>query len=140
MADDRIVMLDDCVSWLHDWINENKESHGTPAERNKKIISEKTIFDVFSMLLGFRRVCKSITENGGMIVPSRFNSDIVENVFCQQRGSHGQNDNPTYLQYADGMNGILLGQSITTLKSNTGDVTSFPYCKPKKLHKSSETT
>ena len=55
---------------------------------------------------------------------------VVENVFCEQRGSHGQNDNPTYLQYADGMPDILLGQSITTLKSSTGDVTSFQYCNP----------
>lgn len=140
MADDRITMLDDCVSWLQDQIDETKESQGTPAERNKKIISEKTIFDVLSMSLGFRRVCQSITKNGGMILPSSFNSDIVENVFCQQRGRHGQNDNPTYLQYADGMNGILLAQSITTLKSNTGDVGSFPFCKPKKLHQSSKTT
>jgi hypothetical protein len=93
------------------------------------------MFDVTSCILGFKELCKiSLQKHPGYSVSAfRVNSDIVENVFCQQRGRNGQNDNPTYVQYGPTMNSILLGQTTTTTKSNTGSVRSFSFYKPQKL-------
>ena len=57
----------------------------------------------------------------------------MENVFCQQRGRNGQNDNPTYVQYGPSINSILLGQTTTTKKGNTGKVDNYAFHKPNKL-------
>ena len=55
-----------------------------------------TLFDIKSMVLGFRRLVKFVTEKypGLSIVAKKFNIDIVENTFCQVRARNGQNDNP----------------------------------------------
>ena len=54
---------------------------------------------------------KRITS-GSSVMPSRINTDIVENCFSQQRSQkHGSNTNPTYLQYSKGVNSVLLGRS-----------------------------
>ena len=135
IGDERLQIIDSCVKWLGDWVSENKEMEEQPSVRNKSIISVKTIFDLYSMLLGFKEVCQNVIANGGMIRPSHFNSDIVENVFCQQRGRHGQNDNPTYMEYASGINSVLLGQTISTTKGNAGNSAPLQVCQFKKLRK-----
>jgi hypothetical protein len=49
----------------------------------------------------------------GSIKPSRFNNDIVENLFCQQKGVYnGNNSNPNYINYCKSVNSVLLGQSL----------------------------
>ena len=57
----------------------------------------------------------------------------MENIFCQQHSYHGQNDNPRYSQYTNGMNSILLGQTTSTNRSNTGVVESLPMYRPDKV-------
>jgi hypothetical protein len=55
------------------------------------------------------------------IVPARLNSDIIENIFCQQRSLyHGPTTNPTYNSYRTGINSVILGQSVISRKSNAG--------------------
>ena len=69
-------------------------------------------------------------------MPSRFNSDPVENHFCQTRGLHGGNaTNPTYDQYNSIVNLVVLGQSMTSRgrKSNAG----IPSAKPLQLYEKS---
>jgi hypothetical protein len=47
------------------------------------------------------------------IIPSRVNSDVIENLFCQERSLHnGANTNPTFLGYCRTINSIILGYII----------------------------
>ena len=105
------------------------------AERGKRLLSEKLRFDMSSMIIGFYEVCNIAFTRfpGSTISPSRTNSDLVENIFCQQRGRNGQNTNPTYSQYGPTMNGIILGQTTTTSRGNTGSVENLTFFKGKNL-------
>lgn len=62
------------------------------------------------------------------VVPANLNSDVIENIFCQQRGiCHGENDNPTYKQFMYGMNTIIVTEdTVTSRKCNTGKP-AFPF-------------
>ena len=63
-------------------------------------------------------------------MPSRFNSDVIENNFCQIRGLHnGNTTNSNYDSYRTTMNSIILGQSSKSRgrKSNAGLPTADPY-------------
>lgn len=136
MADRRFGENERALIWLQEWEAEVDSTQGLNAtEINKLIISKKTMFDVSSCIIGFKEFCKfTFNEHPGCTVYAhRLNSNIVENIFCQQRGRNGQNDNPTYLQYGPTMNSILLGQSTTTKKSNTGNVECLPFYKANKL-------
>jgi hypothetical protein len=49
--------------------------------------------------------------NAEIVDPAYFNSDIVENLFGQQRGiRNGLNANPTLKQYGPSNTAIILGQ------------------------------
>lgn len=55
------------------------------------------------------------------LIPSRVNSDIIENIFCQQRAIYnGANSNLNYNEYRTGITSIILGQTTTSKKSNAG--------------------
>ena len=100
------------------------------------LFSVKTISDLYSMLYGFEAMCKLAFQEfkcSSYLLAWKFNTNLVENIFCQQRSYHGQNDNPRYSQYSSGMNSILLGQRSSTTKSNTANVESLPFYRPKKL-------
>lgn len=125
-----------CLGWLRKWRTQVSERNDlVSVERNKLFISTKTMFDISSTMIGFRELCKITFKKhpGCSIAVNRTNSNIVENVFCQQRGLNGQNDNPNYVQYGSTMNSILLGQASLTKKSNTGSVDSLSFYKPSKL-------
>ena len=67
-------------------------------------------------------MCKQLVPRGIYVVPGGVNSDVVENVFCQLRGRNGNKDNPRYVDVGPTMNGVILGQSNCSRKSNTGYV------------------
>ena len=74
-------------------------------------------------------VKKTLFELKIEIVPSRINSDIIENIFCQQRALyHGAtcNTNPNYNEYRTGINSIILGKT-TSRKSNAGKHSAKPF-------------
>lgn len=53
------------------------------------------------------------------LVPSRVNSDIIENIFCQQKALyHGANTNPNYNECRKGITSIILGQTTISQQSN----------------------
>jgi hypothetical protein len=88
--------------------------------------------DMESLLLTFPEVCKKHLSEypTGRIIPSRFNSDVIENHFCQVRGLHnGNQTHPNYASYCHTVNGIVLGQSLKSVgrKSNAGILTASPY-------------
>ena len=136
MADSRFEENDRCLEWFQKWRTQVAQRQDlAAAERNKLFISPKTMFDISSTIIGFKELLKLAFKKhpGCSIAANRINSNIVENVFCQQRGLNGQNDNPNYVQYQSTMNSILLGQTSVTKKSNTGNVDSLPFYKPSKL-------
>lgn len=136
MNDSRFIENDQCLEWLQKWQREVQSRVDLKAsERNKLFLSTKTMHDVTSCIVGFKALCSlSFQKHPGCnVLAFRVNSDLVENVFCQQRGRNGQNDNPTYAQYGPTINSILLGQTTTTKKSNTGKVDSYAFLRPEKL-------
>ena len=55
------------------------------------------------------------------LVPARINSDVIENIFCQQRGIiNGNNTNPTFYQFVKNINTVIIGQSAISKSCNTG--------------------
>lgn len=64
------------------------------------------------------------------ITPGLVNSDVIENIFNQQRSTyHGANSNPSALQYRRAINSVIVGQNIVSKKSNAGksSIGSLPY-------------
>ena len=133
--DERLMIPRKCIAYLDSWHEDALQAPATPAEQNKMMLSDKTRFDLYSMLVGIEQICKYSFQEfpSSTLLLWRFNTNLVENIFCQQRGYHGQNDNPRYDQYQTGMNSILMGQKSATSKSNTGKVESLPFYRPKKL-------
>lgn len=73
-------------------------------------------------MLGFTELCKLLLVNRELeIIPAMINSDIIENMFCQQRSTYnGANSNPNALQYRNNINSIILGQKLVSNKGNAG--------------------
>jgi hypothetical protein len=71
---------------------------------------------------------------GNSLIPGYFNSDLIENLLCQQRGIiNGLNTNPILAQYGPSQNAIILGQKINS--SNSGASTAlFTANKPCRLN------
>ncbi|KAJ8017433.1 hypothetical protein HOLleu_45163 [Holothuria leucospilota] len=133
MADERLAVLGKVCKWFQEWRKEalsNEEM--CRAERNKCILSMECCDDIESLLLSFPKVCQMHLEEfpSSSIVPARFNSDIIENHFCQQRGIHNGNaTSMTYYEYCSTQNAIILGQSLKSKgrKSNTGLCAAKPF-------------
>ena len=137
LGDHRLAMNHEILEYFQKWEMEkwemDAESHQelSKADRARCLLSQKLRFDISSMIIGFQEVCKIalICFPGSTISPFRTNSDLVENVFCQERGNNGQNSNSTYAQYGPTMNSILLGQTTTTSCSNTGSLENLTFFK-----------
>ena len=72
---------------------------------------------------------------GTALKPVIINQDILENIFCQVRGSSGQNDNPNYYLYGGVMPSINMGQTVISKKGNTGgDKSCLPHASLPNLH------
>ena len=103
LDDHRLAMNHEILEYFQKW-EMDAQSHQelSKADRARCLLSQKLRFDISSMIIGFREVCKIafIRFPGSTISPFRTNSDLVENVFCQERGNNGQNFNPLYAQYA----------------------------------------
>ena len=120
-GDDRLKQNREAMDFFVTWEKEIKENDNI---KNKEhcLISHQTRQDIVSSILGFEELCKQhFRKSNGSIIPSRVNSDVIENIFCQQRTLHnGANTNPTYLGYCYSLNSVILGQSVISRKSNTG--------------------
>ncbi|CAG2223976.1 unnamed protein product [Mytilus edulis] len=130
--DARLNILNNALDWFNNWRNEIKQIKKTPKELEWMLPSIKCLDDVESMIVVFTRVCRiHITEfKGRGVYPSRFNSDLAENIFCQQRGLYkGNSTNPNYHVYCNTMNSVILGQTTKSRarKSNAGLPTTDPY-------------
>ena len=120
MQDARLTKILQVAQFFKDW--EEKETNPN------SLLTAETREDIQSSLHGFLAVVEKLVPKNIPINPGYFNSDIVENFFCQQRGiRHGLTTNPTISQYGPAINAILLGQATVSRKSNAGRQAARPY-------------
>lgn len=132
MSDVRVNEIKSVLHWFQGWMAEIPVSNVSTKQRGKMLPSQKCLDDVESCILVFLHVCSIQTTRfkGKGIAPSRFNSDLAENIFCQQRGLYnGNSTNPNYYSYRNTMNNIILGQSSksSARKSNAGILRAKPF-------------
>ena len=118
IEDQRLSELRKVLDWFLAWKASAKENP-------KSMFSRECMDDVICMLVTFPEICRCHLQEfpQGSIKPSRFNNDIAENMFCQQKGLYNGNaSNPSYKQYCSTVNSVLLGQSLKSRgrKSNAG--------------------
>lgn len=137
LDDHRLVTNQEVLDCFNNW-EADAQTHTElrKSEIAKRLLSDKLRFDISSMVIGFHEVCKIAFDRspGSTISPFRTKSDLVENIFCQERGHNGQNTNPTYAQYGPTINSIILGQTTTTSSSNTGSAENLCFLKNGPLH------
>jgi len=116
ISGDRLKQNRDVLNWFVEWEN------SIPTQKEKCLISHQTRDDIVCSILGFEELCHyKMKKSHFSIVPGRINSDVIENMFCQQRTLHsGANTNPTYLEYSRNVNSVILGETSISRKSNTG--------------------
>lgn len=125
-GDDRFQSIEKALEFFNNW------EATTPDQRH--LLTKECRDDLNSSVKGFTSMCNRILQDGDTIKPGYFNSDIVENVFCQQRGiCHGNNTNPTVSQYGPAINAICLCQATVSRKNNSS--TSALYFNALKLGK-----
>lgn len=118
-SDDRVSSICKVLDFFKDW-----DSSDDKAASNS--LTKETMEDIQCSLQGFLTITHKVTKLGISFKPGYFNSDSVENFFCQQRGMrNGQNTNPTISQYGPGVNAIILGQASISRKGNAGNGTDF---------------
>ena len=128
----RFDILSQALAWFKYWRDSIKNNSTlTNSQKSKMLPSTACMDDTLCMLVTFPKVCDiHLSEyNTGSVMPSRFNNDVAENMFCQQRGLHNGNaTNPNYSTYCSTVNSVLLGQSLLSRgrKSNAG----LPAAKP----------
>lgn len=122
----RLSQIRNILEWFRNWRKGVNEIDNIKEDiKSKMLPSRQCIDDIDNMLITFPAVCEQHLNEFefGSIKPSRFNNDIVENLFCQQKGVYnGNNSNPNYINYCKSVNSVLLGQSLKSRarKSNAG--------------------
>ena len=135
-SDPRIRTLKSILDWFVKWRS---------SVPSTSFFSRECADDFENMLVTFPEICRIHLADfpHSAIVPLRFNSDPVENFFCQQRGIHnGNNTNPTFKEYSSTVNAIVIGQPLQSRKrkSNTGKAAE-PFLKiAAKMNTSKEST
>ena len=120
IEDKRLDDLIKALEWFNDWEAHVNEKNLSAPQKEKKLISAQTREDLNSCITGFSALCKNtIKDRRTSIVHARVNSDVIENIFCQQRGIiNGNNTNPTFYQYVKNVNAVIIGQNTVSKNSN----------------------
>jgi hypothetical protein len=128
MNDTRISKLKEAYNWFKAWEKQVCQND-TVGKRYKDLITMETREDLDFMFYGIMSLTEyAINEIHTEVVPSRLNSDIIENIFCQQRSIyHGPTTNPTYNSYRTGTNSVILGQTVVSKKCNASGNRAEPY-------------
>jgi hypothetical protein len=111
LDDDRLLQLSSSLNFFTQWENESS---------SRQLMSPETREDLKILLRGFQTLSQHVIKDLKYIIkPGYINSDIIENIFSQQRGlHHGAGSNPNYLQYCYATNSITLCQRLVSRKSN----------------------
>lgn len=98
-------------------------------ELEKSLLSYQTMEDIRSLLMGFDEMCGiHFLSTSSSIIPNRMNSDVVKNVFSQQRGLHnGAYTTPSYLTYSQSIIAVILGSTPISKKANAEDTEAHIY-------------
>ena len=101
MQDERFDKQREVLEWFEAWREDIKKLPCSAEEKKRMFISTKCFFDVSSMIIGFRELCRVSfhLHPGCGVIGARVNSDLVENIFCQERAAQGQKENPTITDY-----------------------------------------
>ena len=122
--DSRLNSLRSVSSWFQQWQCSIMENSDIPKkDKGKKLLSAQCGEDIQSCLQGFIALCSILLRKATSmyITPGLVNSDVIENIFNQQRSTyHGANSNPTALQYRRAINSVVVGQNVVSKKSNAG--------------------
>lgn len=98
MSDARLNELKESYNWFKAWEEEVCQSD-TSVKRYKSLITMETREDLDFMYFSVMSLIKlCIEEIHTEIVPARLNSDIIENIFCQQISLSWTYDK-SYLQF-----------------------------------------
>lgn len=118
LDDERLRDLQHVLAWFQEW-REGIQKESSP---NSCLMSYQCMGDIESCIIGFLELCSVLLgriDLDILITPALINSDIVENIFCQQRSTYnGANSNPNALQYQQTLNGVILGQSTISKKQS----------------------
>jgi hypothetical protein len=124
LSDERLRSLETILNFFNTW--EEQVLHSKSCIPKKNLITQETRDDLNSSVSGFLSLCKLHVRDGNSINPGYFNSDLIENFFCQQRGiRNGLNTNPTLAQYGPSTTAIILGQHCISNKANSGTSTAL---------------
>ncbi|XP_052237193.1 uncharacterized protein LOC127848653 [Dreissena polymorpha] len=121
-SDKRLLKIKEVDVWFVQW--ENGILNDTDIAKNKKmkcLMSKQCMEDIHSCLQGFLELTDNVfaLKTNIPITPAMINSDVIENVFCQQRATYnGANANPSAYQYKHSINSILLGEQKISKKAN----------------------
>lgn len=143
MSDERLQTLDNISQWFQNWENGNKKDTTIPENKKRQSLpSKECLEDLHILIKSFQQVCEMRCQDypGWGIVPSRFNTDLVENQFCQQRGLfNGNATHPNLATYSHTVNSIIIGQTSKSRgrKSNAGfqKAPSYTFCRPENKKK-----
>lgn len=130
IEDKRLDDLMTALTWFNDWEIHVNSQKVAASVKDKQLMSVQTLEDLNSCLIGFNSLCKNTLKHKIIsIVPDRINSDVIENVFCQQRGIiNGNNTNPTFYQYVKNINAVIIGQNAISKNSNAAHRGCEPLC------------
>lgn len=108
--DTRLIKAREFLDYLQRW----KDNANSP----KGILSDQLWFDLRSMIIGLQKIVeiKMTHFKDAGIKPVIINQDILENIFCQERGSNGQNNHPKYYMYSSSLTAVNIGQSVVSKK------------------------
>lgn len=118
LNDSRLQTIQEVSKWFLAWERFGHENKGKSTGKNKTadpLMSPQCHEDIQACLQGFILICQSVLKNQSNlnVIPGLVNSDIIENVFNQQRSSYnGPNTNPNALQYRNTINSIVIGQML----------------------------
>ena len=124
MDNPKFEKLTNILNFFNTW--EDSVNKSVMLVDSKNLITRETREDINSSIMGFISLCQLMLQKGNSINPGYINSDLVENLFGQQRGvRNGLNTNPTLAQYGPSNTAIILGQCSISNKSNSGKAASF---------------
>jgi len=124
LDDKRFEMMNNALNYFKSLKDDVVKSLMLLASKN--LMTQETRTYINSALHGIISLSKIMLNGKNSINPGYLNSDIVENLFGQQRGvRNGLNTNPTLAQYGPSNTAIILGQCSISNKSNSGKAASF---------------
>lgn len=109
--DERFLENEQCQMWLERWETQAMNTPNvTLKEKRKMFLSDKTKFDVYSMITGFKVYCRMLFKMypGSTVLACYTNQDKLENFFGEQRAVNGQTTNPSILQTGNCINAFTV--------------------------------